>query len=429
MVISELIESEQGSIMDKPLISVIVPIYMIDRYVGICIESIINQTYKNLEIILVDDGGMDRCPEICDLYKSKDERIKVIHKPNGGLVSARKAGLQESNGTYISYVDGDDWIDPGFIEGLYTAASISCADMVCAGFTRELFSKSASFLNSIPSGIYESDKLRELWKSMVSYGSYYRPGISTYVWNKLFKREILLEPQFLLDNRISIGEDGAVTYPALLKCKTVAVVDNVAYHYRQREDSMLKQSAGYSAEAQKLKYLYDYLKRWSLNTDPKLEIGRQVTDYVLSIALMRSGGRLPYGEYSTFGNSYYGKNVVIYSAGTFGQQLVNRFRETLHCNIVAWLDDDYWEYRRCCLNVDPVEKISSLTYDYVLIATVDGAVAKSVVRRLENFGVGREKMLTITVPNNKNNLLSRFLDVDIIKTEEEKKRRGELSHA
>ena len=83
--------------MEK-LISVIVPIYMIDRYLGICIESIINQTYKNLEIILVDDGSKDRCPEICDLYAKKDSRIRVIHKSNGGLVSARKEGLRESNG-------------------------------------------------------------------------------------------------------------------------------------------------------------------------------------------------------------------------------------------------------------------------------------------------------------------------------------------
>lgn len=415
--------------MDKPLISVIVPIYMIDRYVGICIESIINQTYKNLEIILVDDGGKDRCPEICDLYKAKDDRIKIIHKPNGGLVSARKAGLQESNGSYISYVDGDDWIGPGFIEGLYTAANTSNADMVCAGFTRDLFSKSASFLNAIPSGIYGGEKLRDLWKSMISYGSYYRPGISTYVWNKLFKRDILLEPQSRVDNRISIGEDGAVTYPALLKCKTVAVIDNVAYHYRQREDSMLKQSTGYSAEAQKLKYLYDYLNHWAMDTELELNIGQQVTDYVLSIALMRSGGRLPYDDYSTFNPEYYGKNVVIYSAGTFGQQLVNRFKESSHCKIVAWLDDDYWEYRRCCLDVNPVESISSLSYDYVLIATVDSVVAEKVMSRLADFGVSREKMLTIRVDKKKNELLARFLDVDAIKAEEDKKTREVSSHA
>ena len=311
--------------MEKPLISVIVPIYMIDRYVGICIESILNQTYQNLEIILVDDGGKDRCPEICDLYKRKDERIKVIHKPNGGLVSARKAGLQQSNGAYISYVDGDDWIGPGFIEGLYTAAETSGADMVCAGQTRDLFSKSAHFSNALPAGIYEGEKLRDLWKNMISYGSFYRPGISTYVWNKLFKREILLDPQSRVDSRISIGEDGAVTYPALLSCSRVAVIDNVAYHYRQREDSMLKQSTGYSVEAQKLLYLYEYLMRWAERTPGELRIREQVIDYVLSIAIMRSGGRLPQDDYSTFDKAYYGKNVVIYSAGTFGTSCGMRF--------------------------------------------------------------------------------------------------------
>ena len=415
--------------MDKPLISIIVPIYMIDRYVGICIESIINQTYKNLEIILVDDGSKDRCSEICDLYKAKDDRIKVIHKTNGGLVSARKFGLQESNGDYIAYVDGDDWIGPGFIEGLYRAAEASEADMVCAGFTRDLFSKSASFLNAMPAGIYEGDSLRKLWKCMISYDSYYRLGIFTYVWNKLFKREILLEPQNRVDNRISIGEDGAVTYPALLGCKKVAVIDNIAYHYRQREDSMLKQSTGYSAEAQKLLYLYQYLVHWADSTEKDLHIKSQITDYVLSIALMRSGGRLPHDEYSTFDAAYYGKKVVIYSAGTFGQQLVNRFRESGHCNIVAWLDDDYWEYRRCCLDVDPVENISSLSYDYVLIATVDSMVVKKVKNRLSDLGVSREKMLTIVVDQERDKLLARFLDVDAIKADEEKKKREVLSHA
>lgn len=415
--------------MERPLISVIVPIYMIDRYLGICIESVINQTYKNLEIILVDDGGKDRCPEICDLYKRKDERIKVIHKPNGGLVSARKAGLQQSNGAYISYVDGDDWIGPGFIEGLYTAAETSDADMVCAGFTRDLFNKSESFTNSIPSGIYESKHLKWLWQNMASFGPYYRPGISTYVWNKLFKREVLLSTQPTVDNRISIGEDGAVTYPTLLNCSRVAVIDNVAYHYRQREDSMLKQNSGYSADAQKLQYLYDYMIKWSLKADDDLKIKEQVIDYIFSIALMRSGGRLPQDDYSTFDMAYYGKNVVIYSAGTFGQQLVNRFKETEHCNVVSWIDDDYWEYRRCCLDVDPVESITGLPYDYVLIATVDGNVAGTISKRLMDLGVSQKKILKTVVPKEKEELLIRFLDVEAIKNEEFKRKRGISSHA
>lgn len=416
--------------LEKQLISVIVPIYMIDRYLGICVESILNQTYENLEIILVDDGGTDRCSEICDLYARKDSRIKVIHKTNGGLVSARKAGLRESNGTYITYVDGDDWIGPGFIEGLYIAAITRNADMVCAGFTRDLFSRSATFTNTLSSGIYDGDSLKELWKNMISTGSFYRPGITTYVWNKLFKREILLVPQNAVDNRISIGEDGAVTYPALLSCSCVAVIDNVAYHYRQREDSMLKQSAGYSAEAQKLKCLYEYMSRWVETTEPDLGIRSQIIDYVLSIAIMRSGGRLPQDDdFSTFDSAYYCKRVILYSAGTFGQQLMNRFKETGHCNVVAWIDDDYWEYRRCCLDVDPVQTITGLSYDFVLIATVDSLVADRAVRRLMDLGVSKEKILKTTVPDEKDKLLTRFLDVEAITAEETRRKREVFSHA
>ena len=192
---------------------------------------------------------------------------------------------------------------------------------------------------------------------------------------------------------------------------------------------MLKQSAGYSSEAQNLRYLYDYMMRWSSKTEMDLNIKTQVIDYICSIALMRSGERLPQDDFSTFDTAYYGKNVVIYSAGTFGQQLVNRFKETEHCKVVAWIDDDYWEYRRCCLDVDPVESVSSLSFDYILIATVDGMVAENAERRLMDLGIGQKKILKTVVPKEKEGLLNRFLDVDAIKAEEAKRKRGITSHA
>lgn len=399
---------------NQPLISVIVPIYMIERYLGICIESIINQTYMNLEIILVDDGSKDRCPEICDLYKQKDKRIKVIHKQNGGLVSARKAGLMESTGEYISYVDGDDWIGYGFIESLFMAMSSSNADMVCAGQTRDLFEQSAHFINLIPLGIYENEKLEKLWNSMISYGTYYSPGITTYVWNKLFKRNILLSSQLAVDDRITIGEDAAVTYPALLQCKQVAVIDNVSYHYRQREDSMLKQTSCFTDEIQKLNYLYEFMMKWAEKTPEKYKLREQIIDYILSICIMRSGGRLPQDTYSTFNSVYYKKKVVIYSAGTFGQQLVARFKESGHCQLVGWIDDDYWEYRRCCLDVDPVKSIIKLNYDYILIAAIDAKVIENIMQKLFDYGVSYEKILTVSVPEkiyDRNILLSKFLEI------------------
>ncbi|HEY8803664.1 MAG TPA: glycosyltransferase, partial [Clostridium sp.] len=105
--------------MQNPLISIIVPIYKVEVYIRNCVDSILNQTYKNLEIILVDDGSPDNCGNICEEYSSKDKRIKVIHKKNGGLSSARNAGLDIASGEYIGFIDSDDWIEGDMYESLY----------------------------------------------------------------------------------------------------------------------------------------------------------------------------------------------------------------------------------------------------------------------------------------------------------------------
>ena len=276
---------------NKPLVSVVVPIYRIERYIGICIESLIRQTYQNIEIILVDDGSDDRCPAICDLYAKKDPRIKVIHKNNGGLVSARKTGVEQSEGEYIGYVDGDDWVTPGFIDRMLNDALDNDADVVCAGFTRDLYEQSALIYNKYPIGVYYDGQLEDLKKKMFSDGKFYFPGITTYVWNKLFKRNVVYDVQINVDEKITIGEDAAVTYPAIMRSKCVCVTDCTLYHYRQREDSMLKTSAGFDKEKKQLSALFDYLQNFASMYDNSFQLKKQVVDYVLGICLSRSGGR------------------------------------------------------------------------------------------------------------------------------------------
>lgn len=389
--------------MNTPLISIVVPIYQIDRYIGICIESLLNQTYDNLEIILVDDGSPDRCPEICDLYASKDARIKVIHKENGGLVSARKAGLLSATGKYVGYVDGDDWVGAGFVEALYTAISTADADIAAGGFSRDLFARTAHFTDKMPCGVYEGDRLDDLRSKMISLGDFFRIGVSTYVWNKLFKRELLLQVQLPVDNAISIGEDAAVTYPAIMLAKRLVITDTCAYHYRQREDSMLKKVASFASDAKKLKYLYDYMFKFASEQDAKYHLPDQVDDFVLGICMMRSG------SLSSFGNEIQGKKVAIYSAGTFGQQLYNKLSQSSLCTLVNWVDDDYWEYRRCCLDVNPVESLSKGGFDYVLVATLDNVLKESIATRLMDCGVKKSKILTVNSPENRRKKIETYL--------------------
>lgn len=385
----------------SPLISVIVPIYKIERYVGLCIESIINQDCRDLEIILIDDGSPDRCPDICDLYKRKDNRIKVIHKRNGGLVSARKAGLSVARGKYIGYVDGDDWIGPDFYSSLLTAICNSDADVAIAGQERVFFDKHESLKNNLSTGVYQGSDLECLFSRMLSISPFYNIGIFTYVWNKLFKREVLYQAQMNVDDRIFIGEDAACTYPVLLASSRICIINNCSYHYRQREDSMLKRSAPFEHELPSIKILRECMLNGMniFDKNGRLNLQAQIDDYILSILIIRSGGLLKsekgFAENFPFGANIFGRRVVIFSAGTFGQQLRTRLLEANHCKIVGWFDDDYWECRRCGLDVDPVDEIMSVTFDYTLVATVNSLLANEIKLRLIKLGVENNKILTI----------------------------------
>ena len=403
---------------EQSLISVVVPIYMIDRYLGICVESLLNQTYRNLEIILVDDGSKDRCSEICDLYASKDSRIKVIHKENGGLVSARKAGVLAATGRYIGFVDGDDWVGPGFYQSLYNAIIQNDCDVAIAGFCRDLFNQTKSIYNTIPSGYYDGEALKQVFKEMISYGDFYRHGVSTYHWNKLFKREVVLKRQLEISDDVSIGEDAVVVYATLLDCKRICITDNCAYHYRQREDSMLKSSVDFEKEMVRVRALYKDLSNVVAGQPAEYDLQRQVNDFITGIFIIRSGGYLISDDADLqqfpFDCSFKGKRLIIYGGGTFGQQLMKRFAKNDSCEIAGWLDDDYWEYRRCCLNVDPVERISSLDYDYVLVASLDKCYVAATTRRLRDYGVSENKIISVsTTAEQRNKALKVYLGKNV----------------
>ncbi len=395
--------------MKKPLISVVVPVYNTDKYTGICIESIINQRYSNLELILVDDGSSDRCPEICDLYASKDDRIVVIHKKNAGLVAARKTGVSKAHGDYIAYVDGDDWVGAGYFEAIANCIEVSEPDVIICDWTRVLFDQRVSMHNNTKHGNYSGNALAEMKSQMISKGKFYKHGISTFVWNKTFKKDIVYDCQLSVDERIMIGEDACVTYAALIKSNLVTILDNCDYHYRQHEDSMLKKNGNYFLEIEKLRALNENLEAITLGNDT---LRKQAHDYVLVSCIIRSGGMYPDNSHYIFGDCFLGKRIVVYSAGTFGQLFVSKILQNKSCNIVGWIDDDYWEYRRCCLNVDPVEDVLNLDYDYLIVAAVDGDYSDDIKQRLVHLGVNEKRILTMEVPDkDREKMLMDYLEV------------------
>ncbi len=212
------------------LISIIVPIYNVENYLEDCLESIINQTYSNLEIILVDDGSKDNCGKICDIYAEKDKRIKVIHKENGGLSDARNYGIEAATGEYIMFVDSDDLMELTACEKLCNEIESKDADMVIGNYIYVNNDGTPWSSEVFPKSKYKNFKL-----SIKDYGdSFY--VMNSAVWNKIYKLDFINKNNMRFVVGIP-GEDAPFTTLYFIKSKNVYYIDDVVYKYRQREDT------------------------------------------------------------------------------------------------------------------------------------------------------------------------------------------------
>lgn len=219
--------------MEKELITVIVPVYNVEKYLGKCIESIIEQTYKNLEIILVDDGSPDNCPFICDLYAQKDKRVRVIHKTNGGLSDARNEGLNAANGEYVAFIDSDDYIHVNMIEKLYCAIKAYDADVsLCNYLYVDENYHSIDELNRITPIKNEVLSCEQVIEKLFENKHWYY----SVAWNKLYKRGIFDKLQF---PKGRLFEDAYIAHHVFGKCKRIVSISDVLYFYLQRADSIM----------------------------------------------------------------------------------------------------------------------------------------------------------------------------------------------
>lgn len=217
--------------MNEDLISIVVPIYNVEKYLERCIESILLQTYTNIEIILVDDGSPDNCGKICDDYKIKDKRIKVIHKNNGGLSTARNAGIDIARGTYICFIDSDDWISNKFVEYLHKIIKQYCADIAVAQTLDVSNEKNISIPNIEEKiGIYSNQNIIEnLYNKEI--------GFPPSVQNKMYKTEIFKKVRF--KNGI-INEDEEILIKLLLESSKIVVSNKIMYYYFLSENSIMR---------------------------------------------------------------------------------------------------------------------------------------------------------------------------------------------
>lgn len=255
----------------NPLISVVVPIYNVEEYLKICINSIIDQTYKNIEILLIDDGSTDNCPSICDEHAKLDERIKVIHKKNGGLSDARNVGISIATGEYISFIDSDDFVTTDYIEYLYSLIEKAKADIsVCQ---MQMVNENGS---PIKTNVILKDKIIRGTKNCI-YDFLYDGAIDTTAWRKLYKTSLFKENkiEYPVDK---YNEDVYTTYKLVMKSSVIAIGSKQMYMYRQRKGSITKSEF----TSKNLDYVNGHLARYDEITQFYPEFKVLASKYVLS---------------------------------------------------------------------------------------------------------------------------------------------------
>lgn len=374
-------------------ISVIVPVYNAEKYLQCCLDSVIGQTFTDIEIICINDGSTDQSPQILEAYAEKDSRIKVIHKENGGLVSARKAGIAVARGEYVGYVDSDDWIELNMYEKLYEKGRGHGCDMVASGLFRQFSDSFVKVTNTIAAGVYDREAIKQkILPYMLYNGIYYQMGVRPNLVNKLFKKELLLSAQMNVPENITNGEDVAVTYPSILNAERIMLTDEIYYHYRQHDSSMSK-TVGSEIDISGVKALYRHLRGVFYTGEFADVMIPQLTAYISNMLVQRCFYRYDQeGEcFSAFGGGItLGNAIGVYGAGNFGLQVydyaIKKGMKTL------WVDQRYDFYQKKGLNVVSIEELMKNRFDYLLIAIMDEITVEEVRNNLIGLGIESEKI-------------------------------------
>ena len=372
------------------MLSVIVPMYNAEKYFDKCIKSITSQYYKNIEIILVDDGSTDNTNMLCEQYAKKDSRIIVIHQTNMGQNQARMSGLTKSKGEYITFVDADDWILPQIFRDLLVFFENDEIDIVFSN--RVLYYPSQKIVekNDFNEGIYSG---RELAKNFFKNDQAFEYRIIMTLYAKIFRRELILKTFQMIDLSLEYGEDHLAIITALLYSRKVQLVDKAYYFYRQYSNSVMH-TMDYEKCIRSQKIFYIELM--------KIKKREANMDKLTNLFQMAVVHNLLVGGYSFFDDfrgiypyeikEYSNKKIAIYGAGLFGRELyTNLIKKEMK---VKYIIDSQWE--KCCVetgfDVKPLKNIDFQNIDIIIVAVIKSLTAKKIIVELEKYGIEKEKI-------------------------------------
>lgn len=389
--------------MENIKISIIIPVFNVEDYLEECMNSIINQSLKEIEIILIDDGSNDSSPEICDRYCKKDKRIVVIHIQNSGNVAARREGLKIAQGEYIGFVDSDDWIDKTMFEELYHTAVTSRADIITSGFIVEDSDNFILQQDAFPCGYYDKQSLYEtVYSNMFDYKNSGLFGIQTSLWSKLFKKSIIFDIFMEVDKRIFYAEDAAIVFTSLLKANSIYIADKCYYHYRKRQNSICTTRNIKIFESNI--WFYEYMRQKLQEYNVSDLLAEQFNRFL--VRLNNYAMKMCYGldvGYSSFYLFPFNRipkesRIILYGAGEVGAIYYKQIQKLDMYHLVAWVDSNYIKYQDKGFNVVAPKIVNRVEFDYLVIAVKRDEIAQTIIRNMEKMGVSKEKMIFGEIP-------------------------------
>lgn len=376
------------------LISVVVPVYNAEEYLRKCIESILKQTYENLQIILVDDGSLDRSGEICEEYAMADFRIEVVHKENGGPASARKAGIVLARGQYIGFVDADDYIDPDFYQMLLEDITKSGADLVHSGCFLEN-DNSIMQNNRYETGVYELAGIQAEFINTYILKVDSSVHMNHNLFCKLFKTDLVKISDLIVPDSQTRGEDMLLVCSYIMNSKRIFLDKRAGYHYIMRAGSITHCPHIESAVEFGILYkcLMNLFEEYGILNVVRKELGVYFKNEYLNLLSQVSGNVLiPRYEFADIAEIK-GKRIVLYGAGKVGQNYYAQICKYDEIKIVAWADKNYQKYHYDYKEIVDKAAILSYEFDLLIIALLDGALAESARQELIETGIHESKII------------------------------------
>ncbi len=375
-------------------LSVIVPVYNTEKYLQQSIESIIGQTYKDIEVILVDDGSTDNSGKICNQYAAAYDNFKVIHQENGGNFAARCRGAKEATGDYLTFMDSDDWIEEDMYEELMRVAVSKKSDIVTmGGYTFYDNGECYPIEDTTMYGTYTQGIDMDVFYSKMMYDEERETrGILPSLCCKVIKKNIILQTLTAVDCNITMGGDAAIFYPCCLKAERICIIEGYKLFYRMRNKSV---SHSYDIKAfDKINNLYNYLKKDFSEFNNQYNLVGQLRKYLwhlLSVQIEQIFS-LKLKRTYIFPYKLVDKNskIILYGAGKVGQSYYEQIKKNGYCDIVAWVDRNACKENK---NIISLTEIIGLEYSQIVIGIKSKEIADEIINDLIMSNVDKEKIV------------------------------------